>query len=299
MPDTDLINVPIDAPHQPVEAPSAGRSPEKLFEEQLETAIHTPSISEPTDDEWAAEDHGSSSMAAHYSLIDVPSDVFLLGPQKIIAPGQPVEAPTPLSEASTPSQAGAALRSYDDLSPEEQREADEQMRQEFYAQFASEPRDPNESILDGTHEMYKDIEEQNIADFEREYNARTAEAPKYEVINQQSDNTDSREPIAVRLTEEQTKLLLSAEYPNNTQQQTTALYNVYSGNEHVNVMNESVALNYSEDQKSFFATLDKDEKPAIDAKLTQLQAEKERAKPKPESAKQPPERRRQRDIERD
>jgi hypothetical protein len=98
---------------------------------------------------------------------------------------------------------------------------------------------------------------------------------------------------------EQTKLLLSAEYPNNTQQQTTALYNIYSGNAPVDVMNESVALDYSEDQKSFFATLDKDEKPALDAKLTQLQTEKERAKPNVERAKQPPERQRQRDIERD
>jgi hypothetical protein len=112
-------------------------------------------------------------------------------------------------------------------------------------------------------------------------------------------NFDSKEPIAVRLTEEQTKLLLSAEYPNNSQQQTTALYNIYSGSEPVDVMNESVALDYSENEKSFFATLDKNEKPALDAKLTQLQAEKQRATAPAEKKLEPRQKQRQRDIERD
>jgi N12 class adenine-specific DNA methylase len=81
--------------------------------------------------------------------------------------------------------------------------------------------------------------------------------------------------IAVRLTEEQTKLLLSAKYPDNTRQQISALNSIYTGSAPVNVMNDTIALDYSDAQKSFFATLDKDLKPTLDQALTQLQAEKQ------------------------
>lgn len=87
---------------------------------------------------------------------------------------------------------------------------------------------------------------------------------------------EERESIAVELTEEQTKLLLSAEYPNDGASQKTALNNIYDGADKVSVMNESVLLDYSHDQKTFFAELERDEKPALDAKLTQLQADRER-----------------------
>ena len=107
----------------------------------------------------------------------------------------------------------------------------------------------------------------------------------------------------MRLTEEQTKLLLSAEYPSNSQQQTTALYNVYSGNAPVDVMNENVALDYSEDEQSFFATLDENEKPALDQKLTQLLAEKQQernqAKPRAREKEQPQRHQQRGGIERD
>ncbi len=90
--------------------------------------------------------------------------------------------------------------------------------------------------------------------------------------------SEESEDIAVRLTEEQTKLLLSNTYPDNSRAQTTALYNVYTGHDDVDVMNESVKLDYSEDQKSFFATLHRDEKAALDQKLTELQNETEQKK---------------------
>jgi hypothetical protein len=90
--------------------------------------------------------------------------------------------------------------------------------------------------------------------------------------------SDEHEAIAVRLTEEQTKLLLSNAYPDSSRAQTTALYNIYTANDDVNVMNEAVKLDYSDDQQSFFATLHRDEKPALDQKLTELQAQVEQEK---------------------
>ena len=90
-----------------------------------------------------------------------------------------------------------------------------------------------------------------------------------------TDLATTKQPIAIRLTEEQTKLLLAAEYPNNTRQQNAALNSIYTGSAPINVMNETIALDYSEAQKSFFATLDKDLKPTLDQTLTQLQSEKQ------------------------
>ncbi len=90
-----------------------------------------------------------------------------------------------------------------------------------------------------------------------------------------------RASIAVELTEEQTKLLLSAEYPNDGAAQKTALAAIYADGDEVSIMNESVLLDYSHDQKTFFAELERDEKPALDAKLTQLQAVRERDQQRP------------------
>jgi N12 class adenine-specific DNA methylase len=81
-----------------------------------------------------------------------------------------------------------------------------------------------------------------------------------------------RTPIAVHLTLAQATLLLSAEYPDNTQQQNRALHCIYSGCEAVNVMHDSVALDYSDNRKSFFATLDNTHKATFDKTLTTLQA---------------------------
>lgn len=85
----------------------------------------------------------------------------------------------------------------------------------------------------------------------------------------------SRPAIAVQLTEEQTRLLLSAEYPNDGNTQTTALNEILAGNP-VEIENESILLDYSQDSKTFFAKLDAQEKPALDAKLKQLQLDQER-----------------------
>jgi fido (protein-threonine AMPylation protein) len=86
-------------------------------------------------------------------------------------------------------------------------------------------------------------------------------------------NFISKEPIAVRLTEEQAKLLLSAEYPNDAIQQDQALADIQSGTRAIDVMNIRVGLDYSEELGTYFATLAVEEKPALDQKLTQLQAE--------------------------
>jgi fido (protein-threonine AMPylation protein) len=111
----------------------------------------------------------------------------------------------------------------------------------------------------------------------------------------------SKEPIAVRLTEDQAKLLLSAEYPDDAPQQTAALYNVYNGGDDVNVMGDSVALDYSPEQKALYAALSREEKPALDQKLTQLRADNDRTRrAQQRPAKEPPARQQQRGgIERD
>lgn len=92
------------------------------------------------------------------------------------------------------------------------------------------------------------------------------------------------EPTAVHLTEEQTKLLLASEYPNDARKQTIALAAIYSGKNQINIMEESIQLDYSEDEKTFFAILRQDEKPTLDAKLTQLQNERMRDKANSERA---------------
>ncbi|WP_035356965.1 hypothetical protein [Edaphobacter aggregans] len=109
-----------------------------------------------------------------------------------------------------------------------------------------------EGRLDIHHaqEMERRALEDHYADQARNGVAEDREGDKQNL--QTANPPTPKEPIAVRLTEEQTKLLLSAEYPNNSQQQTTALYNVYNGIEKVDVMNESVALDYSEDLKRAF-----------------------------------------------
>lgn len=237
MPDTDLINAPIAAPRQPVEASSAEHDPELTEFEVNEEIAEAQSVDR---DELSAEDHAAAASFLDEEL--TPTD------------GLSAQAFDEAQNRASQSEAGKAREATVAGLTEHQRLADQK----------------NEPVEDATKENDRD-----------------------------KGNFDSKEPIAVRLTEEQTKLLLSAEYPNNSQQQTTALYNIYSGNEPVDVMNERVALDYSEDEKSFFATLDKNEKPALDAKLTQLQAEKQRATARAEKKLEPRQKQRQRDIERD
>jgi hypothetical protein len=126
------------------------------------------------------------------------------------------------------------------------------------------------------------------------------EAKEAEEEKNKKPGDKDREPIAVKLTEEQTKLLLSSEYPNDGRTQTTTLAAIYSGEDEVNIMDESVQLDYSEDEKTFFAILERGEKPALDAKLTQLQQDRMRDNAEQEKAQDPrqKERQRQRQYER-
>jgi hypothetical protein len=95
-----------------------------------------------------------------------------------------------------------------------------------------------------------------------------------------------REPIAIKLTDEQGRLLVSAEYPNDLKAQTHALYDLFENGKPIDLMHESVQLDYSSDIKGFFASLDRDEKPALDAKLVQLRSEEERSKLPPSKEKE-------------
>lgn len=117
--------------------------------------------------------------------------------------------------------------------------------------------------------------------------AKAAEALDIDKDTQVGDNVPSKsnkpnfvskEPIAVRLTEDQAKLLLSAEYPNDAIQQDQALADIQSGARAIDVMNIRVGLDYSEELGTYFATLAVEEKPALDQKLTQLQAESQQAR---------------------
>jgi DNA/RNA non-specific endonuclease/Zeta toxin len=85
----------------------------------------------------------------------------------------------------------------------------------------------------------------------------------------------ARDAIAVRLTEEHVKLLLSSDYPDNSQQQTTALYNIFSGKENVETLGGRVGLDYSDEQGTFFGILRSDDKPLLDKRLTELQTERQ------------------------
>jgi hypothetical protein len=97
------------------------------------------------------------------------------------------------------------------------------------------------------------------------------------------DGLDGQKPghnsnlIALNLTEEQTKLLISSEYPNDIRGEATALYEVAVLSRPVNIMNESVALDYSSDMKQFYASLNKEEKAPLEEKLTLLLAQQRRA----------------------
>ncbi len=87
----------------------------------------------------------------------------------------------------------------------------------------------------------------------------------------------SKDLIAVSLTEEQARLLISTEYPNDIRAQTTALYNIVVKGRPVDIMHESIALDYEQNLKQFYASLDRAEKPILEHRLTQLLANERRA----------------------
>lgn len=125
------------------------------------------------------------------------------------------------------------------------------------------------------------------------------EAPESGQDTEQGIDEEKGKLIAVRLTEDQIKLLLSSEYPNDGQKQNTALANIYNGDEEINVFNETVQLDHSDDEQTYFAILEQNEKPALDAKLTQLQRVQEREKEAQQEAQDPRQRERTRERSRE
>ena len=82
----------------------------------------------------------------------------------------------------------------------------------------------------------------------------------------------TEEQIAVKLTENQIRLLLSAEYPNNLRQQTAALNGMYEGDGPISMSGNRAELDFSPDQDLFFATLSRSDKTGFDAKLSALES---------------------------
>ena len=146
------------------------------------------------------------------------------------------------------------------------------------------------TVSDGSHAF-----EASIAAFDADnasitrHNATIADKEQGAVVQ-----ASGKEAIAIGLTEEQARLLLSSEYPNDIRARTTALYNIVVEGQSVDIMHESVALDYEHNIKQFYASLDRDERPALEQKLNQLVADNRRAaQPKnKESTReaQPPER---------
>ena len=95
-----------------------------------------------------------------------------------------------------------------------------------------------------------------------------------------------KEPIALKLTEEQVQLLVSNEYPNDPEKASQSVYKLIRDGAPVNILKESVQLDYSEDIKGFFARLDEAERPALLSKIQDLEKQDEREKRAPEQQRQ-------------
>lgn len=107
----------------------------------------------------------------------------------------------------------------------------------------------------------------------------------------------SRESIAVKLTDQQARLLLSSEYPGDRDAQNRALINVVSEGKPVDIMRASLQLDYSRDLGTFFAQLHQSEKSALEQKLLQLQKDDARSS-QPKERDKSRQRERSRDHER-
>ena len=113
---------------------------------------------------------------------------------------------------------------------------------------------------------------------------RQAELEDASLDNQQTRG--GKEPIALKLTEEQVQLLVSNEYPNEPEKASQSVYKLIREGEPVNILKESVQLDYSEDIKGFFARLDEAERPALLSKIQDLEKQDEREKRIPEQQRQ-------------
>lgn len=133
------------------------------------------------------------------------------------------------------------------------------------------------SLIDGTKAF-----EASMAAFDADTALKARQEASIEDTQHEAIAGDTeKETIALALTEEQARLLISSEYPNDIRARTTALYNIVVEGKSVDVMHESVALDYEHNIKQFYAALDRDERPALEQKLTQLVAENRKiAQPK-------------------
>ncbi len=157
---------------------------------------------------------------------------------------------------------------------------------------------------DRADELRSVIAAQTLVAQEAIEKAIKAKAKEQEQADLQADQQKQKpleaEPLAVRLTDEQTRLLVTNEYPNNVQAQNQALYNITNSDQTVSVLKDTINLDYSKENNTYFASLDKDAKPALDQKLTQLQAEQDRKRqPPPQEREKSRQRDRSKDYERD
>ncbi len=117
-------------------------------------------------------------------------------------------------------------------------------------------------------------------------------------IPQTAQNYLDKQPVAVELSGEQARLLIADAHPNNPPAQARALYAITNTDEPVTILQGSVSLDYSADAQGYFAVMDKEAKPALDQKLTQLQAKEDR-KYQPSQQQASSQRNRDNDYERD
>jgi hypothetical protein len=129
------------------------------------------------------------------------------------------------------------------------------------------------SLAHGTEAFEASIAAFDADNAIKERQEATIEDQDHDTVLGDSD----KEPIALALTEEQARLLISAEYPNDIRAQTTALYDVVVQGKSVDVMNESVALDYEHNIKQFYVALDRSERPSLEQKLNLLVAENRKA----------------------
>jgi hypothetical protein len=211
-------------------------------------------------------------------------------------------------------------RPYDELTPEEQREVDAEMReenrvsgqmsraeinaerfqdatdsihQEVFDKLTNEARREPAAGLDSRPDLYGAARADGPWEFDtatgariltgaradeisravQEYNATPegrAERAEWEKQNPPTPTPEdelSRKTVALSLTEEQARLLLVAEYPNDVPAVYRGMFEITNLDTSVNIMNESVALDYEEDRKIFYAEMEREEKPAFLEKL--------------------------------
>jgi hypothetical protein len=106
----------------------------------------------------------------------------------------------------------------------------------------------------------------------------------------QSVLTPSRQQIALSLTEEQARLLVTAQHPNDAAAVARGMYQITNLDNSVKIMSETATLNYDKDRNLFYAELEKEHKPAFLKHLDGVIRESRqlaRSQPEPGQAKAP------------